>query len=70
MAWLDEKAIKEQWRHQLVLSVELEKPERPHIELLLEKADVVFFSKVYAQHYHYTDAASFLSAWKSKLKPR
>lgn len=45
--WLDQKAISEDWRHQLTISVELEKPERFKIELLIEKVK----KKKYILHY-------------------
>jgi ketohexokinase len=35
--WLDNKARQEGWRSQLRISVELEKPDRPHIDTLLNK---------------------------------
>lgn len=35
--WLDSKAITEGWRDQLVISVELEKPDREHIDWLMPK---------------------------------
>lgn len=34
--WLNKKAINEHWRDQLIISVELEKPERENIESLIE----------------------------------
>ncbi|CEP17078.1 hypothetical protein [Parasitella parasitica] len=70
--WLDRKASEEHWRHDLTISVEVEKPERENIDLLIERGDVVFFSRVYAQHHQFTDARSFLSEsplLRQKLKP-
>ncbi|GAA5805690.1 hypothetical protein HPULCUR_011213 [Helicostylum pulchrum] len=58
--WLDQKAISENWRHQLTISVELEKPDRLDIQALIKKADIVLFSKLFAQHYGFTEAESFL----------
>lgn len=43
MRWLDQKAISENWRHQLTISVELEKPERFEIELLMEKVKKIIY---------------------------
>jgi ketohexokinase len=40
--WLNQKANAENWRHQLVISIEIEKPERPDIELLIEKVKHLF----------------------------
>ncbi|KAI8059712.1 Ribokinase-like protein [Thamnidium elegans] len=69
--WLDKKAISEDWRHQLTISVELEKPERLDIELLIEKADIVLFSKLFAQHHGFTETESFLRNYSGlrNLKP-
>ncbi|KAI8636028.1 Ribokinase-like protein [Parasitella parasitica] len=70
--WLDRKASEERWRNDLTISVEVEKPERENIDLLIERGDVVFFSKLYAQHHQFTDALSFLSEsplLQLKLKP-
>lgn len=39
--WLEAKAKREGWRSQLTISVELEKPDRPHIDILLTR--VIFF---------------------------
>jgi len=41
------------------ISVEVEKP-RPNIELLFERADVLFFSQSYAEYQGFEDAQSFL----------
>lgn len=35
--WLNEKASEEHWRHNLIISVEIEKPERENIDLLIER---------------------------------
>lgn len=35
--WLNDKAIADGWRDQLVISVELEKPDREHIDWLMPK---------------------------------
>lgn len=70
--WLHSKAVEEQWRHNLVISVEVEKPERENIDSLIERGDVVFFSKVYAQHHQFATAHSFLTEsplLQQKLKP-
>ncbi|CAO0797526.1 unnamed protein product [Mucor circinelloides] len=70
--WLNKKASEEHWRHDLVISVEVEKPERENIDLLIDRGDVVFFSKVYAQHHQFAKAHSFLSEsplLQQRLKP-
>ncbi|KAL9555301.1 hypothetical protein MBANPS3_002426 [Mucor bainieri] len=70
--WLNNKASEEHWRHNLVISVEVEKPERENIDSLIERGDVVFFSKIYAQHHEFTEAHSFLTEsplLQQKLKP-
>lgn len=38
--WLEAKAKREGWRDQLTISVELEKPDRPHIDILLTRASI------------------------------
>lgn len=35
--WLEAKATREGWRHELTISVEIEKPDRPHIDILLTR---------------------------------
>ena len=35
--WLNNKAITQGWRDQLIISVELEKPDREHIDWLMPK---------------------------------
>lgn len=35
--WLNKKASEEHWRHDLVISVEVEKPERENIDLLIDR---------------------------------
>jgi hypothetical protein len=35
--WLESKATREGWRSQLTISIELEKPDRPHIDVLLTR---------------------------------
>ncbi|KAI9483685.1 MAG: Ribokinase-like protein [Benjaminiella poitrasii] len=69
--WLNEKALSEDWRQHLTISVEAEKPEREGIELLVERGDVVFFSKIFAQYHEFNNAESFLSncSLLQKLKP-
>ncbi|KAI7900028.1 Ribokinase-like protein [Cokeromyces recurvatus] len=59
--WLNEKAISENWRHQLTISVEAEKPERADMEQLIRRGDVVFLSKVFAQHHNHHSSKSFLT---------
>lgn len=45
--WLETKATKEGWRDQLTISVELEKPDRPHIDILLTRASILHVWNVY-----------------------
>ncbi|KAI8086398.1 putative PfkB family kinase [Halteromyces radiatus] len=66
--WLDTKATQEGWRSQLIISVELEKPDRPDIDLLLPKGDVVFFSKLFAQTRQYNHPKDFLQAIRPQCK--
>ncbi|KAI8344701.1 Ribokinase-like protein [Chlamydoabsidia padenii] len=66
--WLESKAIQEGWRSQLTISVELEKPDRPDIDLLLPKGDVVFFSKLFAQTRNYSHPRDFLQSIQPQCK--
>ncbi|KAI8363831.1 ketohexokinase [Choanephora cucurbitarum] len=67
--WLKKKATQEGWDSKLIISVELEKPDRPDIDLLLPLGDIAFFSKLYAQHHGYQTPASFLSELEKRLCP-
>jgi ketohexokinase len=49
------------WRPRTVISVELEKPHRQGLELLMHRADVIFFSKVFAEGKGYTHPGDFLT---------
>ncbi|OAD08047.1 hypothetical protein MUCCIDRAFT_131707, partial [Mucor lusitanicus CBS 277.49] len=67
--WLEAKAKREGWRNELTISVELEKPDRPHIDILLTRGDVVFFSKLYAEKRGYDEATDFLKDFQARCKP-
>ncbi|KAI8387530.1 Ribokinase-like protein [Blakeslea trispora] len=67
--WLKKKATQENWNSNLIISIELEKPDRPDIDLLLPLGDIVFFSKLYAQHHGYQTPASFLTDLEKRLSP-
>ncbi|CAG8503815.1 2966_t:CDS:2 [Ambispora gerdemannii] len=49
-----------EWRNRCIISVELEKPHRKGLEDLMHRADVVFFSKVFAEGKGYDRAGDFL----------
>ncbi|RKZ93432.1 MAG: ketohexokinase [Candidatus Parabeggiatoa sp. nov. 1] len=49
----------------LPISLEVEKP-RSQIEQLFTQVEVLLFSKVFAQHYAYTDGATFLQAMQQQ----
>ncbi|KAF7732512.1 hypothetical protein EC973_003258 [Apophysomyces ossiformis] len=68
--WLEAKAIREGWRPHLTISVELEKPDRENIDLLMPKGDVVFFSKLFAEKRGYVHPKDFLKAMIPKCKPQ
>ncbi|KAI8979999.1 Ribokinase-like protein [Pilobolus umbonatus] len=69
--WLHKKAVEEGWRDALTISVEVEKPNRDHIEDLIPMGDVIFFSKLFAQKYGYDSASSFLSnKFHTIIKPK
>ncbi|KAI8391079.1 Ribokinase-like protein [Radiomyces spectabilis] len=67
--WLETKATNEGWRDRLTISVELEKPDREHIDQLMPKGDVVFFSKLFAERRGYEDGIQFLNDMRSHCKP-
>ncbi|CAG8441462.1 1447_t:CDS:2 [Diversispora eburnea] len=48
------------WRKNTIISVELEKPYRKGLENLMQRADVLFFSKVFAEGKGYDHASDFL----------
>ncbi|CAO3653742.1 unnamed protein product [Mucor hiemalis] len=62
--YLHHKATVENWRDKLTISVELEKPERENIHLLIERGDVVFFSRVFAESHGFSDSKSFLKNFR------
>ncbi|CAJ0640450.1 3081_t:CDS:2 [Entrophospora sp. SA101] len=49
-----------EWRSKAMVSVEMEKPYRRNLEVLMHRADVLFFSKVFAEGKGYNDAGNFL----------
>ncbi|CAJ0625279.1 7852_t:CDS:2 [Entrophospora sp. SA101] len=49
-----------EWRSKVIVSVELEKPYRINLEILIHRADVLFFSRAFAEAKGYDDAGSFL----------
>ncbi|CAH1758826.1 8920_t:CDS:2 [Entrophospora sp. SA101] len=48
------------WRSRAIVSVELEKPYRKGLEILMNKSDVLFFSKVFAEGKGYINPNDFL----------
>ncbi|SAM05286.1 hypothetical protein [Absidia glauca] len=60
IGWLETKAMQEGWRSQLTISLDLDNPTLLDIELLFPKADVVFFSKTFAQSRHFYHPKDFL----------
>lgn len=66
--WLENKAIQEGWRDQLTISVELEKPDREEIDSLLDKGDVVFFSKLFAERRGFKQADEFLKTYAERCQ--
>ena len=56
MDYIDTKV----WRPKAIVSVELEKPYRRNLETLMNRADVLFFSKVFAEGKGYDNAGDFL----------
>lgn len=68
--WLHSKATQEHWRDQLTISVELEKPDRENIDSLLDKGDMVFFSKLFAKTRGFENASDFLKEYSKRCRPR
>lgn len=52
----------QQDHHKTIISVEVEKPNREGIEQLIPKADVIFFSRAYANGKGWQDPREFLQA--------
>lgn len=48
------------WRKNSIISVEFEKPYRKGLETLMQRADILFFSKVFAEGKGYDHAGDFL----------
>lgn len=44
--WLDAKASRENWRSLLTISVELEKPDRENIDLLMPRVCIYIFREI------------------------
>ncbi|KAF1935598.1 Ribokinase-like protein [Clathrospora elynae] len=59
--------LRDQFPH-FNISVECEKPERTGMAEVAEYADVVFYSKLWAEKNGYTDARSFLEARRSETR--
>jgi ketohexokinase len=55
--WLESKATREGWRSQLTISIELEKPDRPHIDVLLTR---VGSSYIYIMFLYSTKPSLFI----------
>jgi ketohexokinase len=68
--WLHTKATKENWRDRLTISAELEKPDRENIDALLDKGDILFFSKLFAEKRGFSDAPAFLKDYSARCRPR
>ncbi len=56
------------WRPRTIISVELEKPYRRGLETLMNRADVIFFSKVFAEGKGYEHAGDFLQVMSQFCK--
>ncbi|KAI8341140.1 Ribokinase-like protein [Chlamydoabsidia padenii] len=66
--WLETKATLEGWRSQLTISIDFVNPDLPDIDLLLPKADVLFFLKSFAQSRHFYHPKDFLRSIYSQCK--
>ncbi|KAI9010424.1 Ribokinase-like protein [Phycomyces nitens] len=67
--WLETKGQRENWRSKMTISVELEKPDREDIDLLMSNGDVVFFSKIFGQARGFSNPTDFLEAIRPGCKP-
>ncbi|KAI8063678.1 Ribokinase-like protein [Gilbertella persicaria] len=67
--WIETKAKREGWRDKITISVEIEHPDRPLIDDLVDKGDVVFFSKLYAEKRGYTNSEDFIRYAQMRCKP-
>jgi len=56
------------WGSRTVVSVELEKPHRQGLEQLMRRADVIFFSKVFAEGKGYDHPGDFLTVMAPACK--
>ncbi|KAF9380608.1 hypothetical protein CPB97_008249 [Podila verticillata] len=61
--------VRQNWRQKLTISVEFEKGDRPGIASLLKKADVCFFSRLYAETLGFDRPEFFLSSVADFCKP-
>ncbi|KAF8321361.1 hypothetical protein DL93DRAFT_2163634 [Clavulina sp. PMI_390] len=64
-SWLKERG----WRDRVVLSVEVGRPERPGQDILMQLADVIFFSKPYAVARSFNSPRAFLLSLRSIAPP-
>jgi ketohexokinase len=67
MKGLDGLFREREWRHQIVISLEVGKPGRQGQEALIPYADVVFFTKAYAMSQSYTSPRPFLLSLYSRV---
>ncbi|KAF9425621.1 hypothetical protein BGZ94_007369 [Podila epigama] len=66
---VDAMYVRQKWRQKLTISVEFEKGDRPGIAKLLQKADVCFFSRLYAETLGFDRPEFFLSSVAEYCKP-
>ncbi|ORX46113.1 Ribokinase-like protein [Hesseltinella vesiculosa] len=62
--------LRQQQQQDWKISIELEKPDRPDIDQLLPKGDVLFFSRLFAEARGYSQPEGFLRAMAPKCSPK
>ncbi|KDQ17383.1 hypothetical protein BOTBODRAFT_605486 [Botryobasidium botryosum FD-172 SS1] len=69
MTGIDGLARERDWRHKIVISLEVGRPNRQGQEALIPYADVIFFSKAYALAQSFTSARAFLLSLIPRAPP-
>ncbi|KAI8356203.1 Ribokinase-like protein [Blakeslea trispora] len=69
ISWLEAKTKGEGGNDRLMISIEFEDPDRPGLDNLLSKGDVLFFSKAYVTKKGFNDPKEFIRYYQPKSKP-
>lgn len=65
--WLDAKASRENWRSLLTISVELEKPDRENIDLLMPRVCIYIFREISQWWLTFNTPRATLSSFRNCL---